>query len=63
MVTHAATKCQWGHGTQGNRDNLINLKVHSQHMDLHSNFFDEVFERNIVSNSDTTECTLAGQKD
>ena len=31
-------------------------------MDLHSNFFDEVFERNIVSNSDTTECTPDGQK-
>ena len=27
-----------------------------------SNFFDEVFERNIVSNSDTTKCTPDGQK-
>jgi len=32
-------------------------------MDLHSNFFDEVFERNIVSNGDTIEGTTAGQKD
>ena len=53
---------QWRRGTQGTSESRPSAQVHSQHMDLHSNFFDEVFERNIVSNSDTTECTPDGQK-